>query len=92
MDYIKICIEQIRQDSLITSAVSSALIFIGFCWSEINAESTVRCKSWRLLHKTQLNKISIFPTTFSVLQPRQDHTNTVELIQPQMLLSGLLMG
>lgn len=89
MDYIKICIEQIRQDSLITSAVSSALIFIGFCWSEINAESTVRCKSWRLRHKTQLNKISIFPTTFSVLQPRQDHTNAVELIQPQMLLSGL---
>lgn len=51
MNYLKICIEQIRQDSLLTSAVSSPLIFIGLCRSEINAESTVRCKPWRLLHK-----------------------------------------
>lgn len=93
MNYFKICIEQIRQDSLLTSAVSSPLIFIGLCWSEINAESTVRCKSCRLLHKqdtAEQNKF--FPEDILCPPVCQDHTNTVELLLSQMLLSELLMG
>lgn len=93
MNYFKICIEQIRQDSLLTSAVSSPLIFIGLCWSEINAESTVRCKSCRLLHKqdtAEQNKF--FPKDILCPPVCQDHTNTVELLLSQMLLSELLMG
>lgn len=81
--------DQARFSSYICSLLP--LIFIGLCWSEINAESPARCKSWRLLHKQDSAEQNEYFSSDILCPFKQDHTNTVELILSQ-ILSELLMG